>query len=495
MCVMSSITIYENQSVKSFEFAQGCNLLTFLRENGFNIDAPCGGHGLCGNCKVYLNISGREEPVSACKTVLNSDCTVRIPDRAGEISWNAPAHAQSSAEHRPGIGAAVDLGTTTVALTLFDLADGKNLGSSSRWNAQKSYGADVITRIGFCMENGSGLLELGTAIRTQISDMLASLCRENDISPDSVKEIFLAGNTVMQHIFAGISPVSIASAPFTPECYFDDGEPFMLGNIPVYMSPCVAGYVGGDISAGIFSTGIDKISGKSLFIDVGTNGEMALGGSGGFTACAVASGPAFEGAGISCGMPAAPGAINKVELTAEGVSFEVIGNGEAVGICGSGILDLIACLLELGYIDESGCLEENEDGEAIFYLTDSVFINQKDIRQLQLAKAAVSAGIKLLMRSEKLSFDDIDSLYLAGGFGNRLRAESAVKIGMLPNEMLGKIKTSGNTSLAGAEKALLNPSLRNELIKIKENCKYIELSSNPDFNDCFVDEMSFPEVE
>ena len=491
---MSIITIYNNGRKREFFFAPRVNLLELLREQGFDVDAPCGGHGKCGKCRVLLDRGSGTESVLACTVVPDGDCTVYLPDSSADLSWNFTTESVITEKGRSGFGAAVDLGTTTVAVSLFDLSDGRRLGSASRWNAQRSFGADVITRISYCMDHPDGLKVLSEAIRTQISDMLGSLCGENDLDLSDIKEIFLAGNTVMQHIFAGISPNGIAAAPFDPASYFDDGRPFMLGDIPVYFSPCVAGYVGGDITAGILGCGLGDSAGRALFIDVGTNGEMALGGSGGFVSCAVASGPAFEGAGISCGMPAANGAVNKVWLTDGGLGYEVIGGGEAAGICGSGLLDLAACLLELGYIDESGCLEENGDGEAAFYLTDRVYVDQRDIRQLQLAKAAVAAGIRLLTESEGLTYGDIDSLYLAGGFGNRLRPESAVRIGMLPKEMLGRISTAGNTSLAGAERALLDPGSRETLNGIKNKCGYIELSTHRKFNDCFVDEMTFPEV-
>lgn len=490
---MSTITIHDKYHINEYRFDGDVNLMDFLREKGYALNAPCGGMGLCGKCAVTLKEDGKKERVLACRTSVSKDCEVLIPTEDADLSWNDPHSGRVFEQGRIGFGAAVDLGTTTLALRLYNLSDGKLIGSASQWNAQKGYGADVITRIGYCMDNEGGLNTLSDAVRFQISDMLHSLCAENNISLSDVKEIFLAGNTVMQHIFAGISPVSIASAPFAPQSYFDDSVPFMLDGIPVSMSPCVAGYVGGDITAGILSAGMNAKKGKALFIDVGTNGEMAVGDSDGFTACAVASGPAFEAAGISCGMPAAFGAVNRVYIADDGLCFDVLGSGEAKGICGSGLLDLVACLLELGYIDESGYLEENEDGESVFYLTDGVYINQKDIRQLQLAKAAVAAGIRFLMDAEKLSFDDLDVLYLAGGFGNRLNPESAVRIGMLPAQMLGKTNTAGNTSLAGAEMSLLNPALRKELIEIKEKCRYIELSSEADFNDCFVDEMSFPE--
>ena len=487
---MSVITVYNDGSKTELEFLPDANLMELLHENGFILDAPCGGRGLCGKCRVLLN----GESVLACSTALDGDCEVQLPEKTGDISWNAVNRHIQVRNARKGYGAAVDLGTTTVALSLYRLSDGACLGSRSRWNVQSGFGADVITRIGCCIDAPDGLSELSSMIRGQISEMMLDVCRENSVELTEVEELFLAGNTAMQHIFAAVDPSGIAAAPYTPATYFDDGKPLMLGNIPVYLSPCVSAYVGGDITAGLLGSEIFERAGRSLFIDVGTNGEMALGGRDGFVTCAVASGPAFEGAGISCGMPAAKGAVSRVELCGDELYYEVIGGGEAEGLCGSGLLDLAACLTELGYIDESGCLEDNEDGEAVFYLSDKVYLTQRDVRQLQLAKAAVAAGIRLLTEAEGLSFDDLDTLYLAGGFGNRMRPESAVKIGMLPEKMLGRIKTVGNACLAGAERALLDPGSRNKLIDIKSSCKYIELSSHTGFNDCFVDEMSFPEV-
>ena len=486
--------VCKNHKKKPIPITPGKSLLELLRSNDYAINAPCGGHGRCGKCHVELTENGVTKTVLACRTFPETDCMVTLHEEHADLDWNDTAVRTCNANGRSGYGAAVDLGTTTVAVKLYNLTDGKVHGSASQWNAQKSCGGDVITRIDYCMKHTDGLAELSRMIRDQVKEMLNDLCKGNGISYRDITEIVLAGNTVMQHIFAGLSPVSIASAPFTPQSLFDNDTPYELDGVPITFSPCVAGYVGGDITAGLLHTGLYERSGKSLFIDVGTNGEMALGGKDGFTACAVASGPAFEGAEISCGMPAADGAVYAVELTEDGLSYEVLGGGEAKGLCGSGLLDLVACLLELGYIDESGCLVEDENGEAVFHLTDKVFLTQRDIRQLQLAKAAVAAGIRLLLREQKLTCDDLDMLYLAGGFGNRLRVESAVRIGMLPQELSGRIVPVGNAALAGAEQMLLNPDSRKTLQAIKDNCHYIELSTDPDFNDTFVEEMTFPEV-
>lgn len=492
--MMSTAIVCANHKKAALPFAPGQNLLELLRLNGYAVSAPCGGHGRCGKCRVQLTVNGITETVLACKTLLTSDCLVTLADECAELSWNDTAlSARITSGGRSGYGAAIDLGTTTVAVKLYRLADGTALGSACQWNAQKSCGGDVITRIDYCMKNTSGLAELCLTVRGQAKEMLTALCEKNGISYGDMTEIFLAGNTVMQHIFAGLSPAGIAAAPFTPASFFDAAAPYELYGVPLLFSPCVAGYIGGDITAGLLYTGLFEKRGKALFIDIGTNGEMVLGDSEGFIACAVASGPAFEGAELTCGMPAADGAVHRVELTESGLQYEVVGGGKAQGLCGSGLLDLVACLLELGYMDESGCLKENENGEAVFYLTDRVFLTQRDIRRLQLAKAAVAAGIRLLLCKAGLTCADLTCLYLAGGFGNLLRVESAVRIGMLPREMLGRIVTVGNASLAGAGQALLEIGSRETLHRIRASCRYLELSADPSFNDTFVEELNFPE--
>ena len=394
----------------------------------------------------------------------------------------------------------MDIGTTTVAVKLFDLKDGRELGVKSAWNAQAPYGADVITRCQFIMEHEEGLERLSGLIRDQVFRMADELRRE-----EKIDEFFLAGNTVMEHIFMGLSPVSIATAPFKPLSLFDGGEVFAEKGAALSCSPCVAGYVGGDITAGLLASGLDEKEECSLFLDVGTNGEMALGGMNGFLCCAVASGPAFEGAGISCGMASADGAVSRVRWEEDGPVFQVIGGGEAKGICGSGLLDLLAMLLELELVDETGrllppdeapegferWLSEDENGNGVFHLTDRVSLSAADVRQLQLAKAAVAAGIAVLTETAGIRADQIDRLYLAGGFGAYLNVESAVAIGMLPDCLKERTVSLGNSALAGAAMALLSGEKRKQLLKIKEKCQYLELSGNKSFNRLYPEHMMF----
>ena len=312
---MSRILVEYGGSTRALEALPGESLLDLLRRGGFPVSAACGGNGTCGKCKVRLG-DGRE--VLACCTPAE-DCRVIIEENSGGVICTESAATARSVQAGKGLGAAVDIGTTTVAVKLFDLRDGRELGVKSAWNAQAPYGADVITRCQFIMEHEDGLERLSGLIREQVFGMAEELSRGAKID-----EFFLAGNTVMEHVFMGLSPVSIAAAPFKPLSLFDSGEVFREKDGALYCAPCVAGYVGGDITAGLLASGLFEKDECSLFLDVGTNGEMALGGRDGFLCCAVASGPAFEGAGISCGMASAGGAISRVRWARGGPDFQVI---------------------------------------------------------------------------------------------------------------------------------------------------------------------------
>lgn len=507
---MSTLFITYGNAKKTVECEKGTLLMDALRKAGTMPPSPCGGRGTCGKCVVILDDAEGCRKVLACRTYIGGDCKVTVPSDNGEVTWNETAatadYYGGSVRTREGLGLAVDLGTTTVAVKLYDLSSGKLLGTASEWNAQKIYGADVITRIQYSMDNDGGLELLSGEVRRQIRKMAGLLCMKKSKEPGDIKEICICGNTVMQHIFAGISPASIASVPYEPESYFDDGSSIDYLSASTWLAPCVAGYVGGDITCGLLGSGLWKKPGKNLFIDVGTNGEMALGGQDGFVSCAVACGPAFEGAGIACGMQALDGAINKVRLTDGALDFDVVGGGRAKGICGSGLLDLVACLLKLGAINKRGKLEPasllviGKGADARINLTEdgSVYLCQKDVRQLQLAKAAVAAGVKVLLEEEGLTIGDLDGLYLAGGFGNRLDPVSAAAIGMLPMELVSpsdgsgsRVHTVGNSALAGAEDALLNPAFRQDIMSIKNNCRYVELSTSTSFSQEYINELNF----
>ena len=508
---MSRVLIEGHNQILETDSLPGESLLDVLRRMDSSISAPCGGNGTCGKCLVtLLEADGMRNKVLACRLPVLRDLHVILDEHSGGTIC-ADGSAPLTTETRAGYGAAVDLGTTTVALKLFALSDGRELATVSAWNRQSPYGADVLTRCQYCMEHPTGLNRLSTLMRVQIWNLLEQACQISSINTDLVKEIYLAGNTVMEHILFALSPASIAVAPFTPATLFDRGEYMSLNGPPLFPAPCVAGYVGGDITAGLLSCSLHKKDGLSLFLDIGTNGEMALGGKDGFLCCAVASGPAFEGAGISCGMASTDGAVSHVSWESGAPKLTVIGNCDPKGICGSGLLDLLAMLLELGIVDETGYLQppddldddfspwlgEDEDGNGIFYLTPNreIFFTARDVRALQLAKAAVAAGISVLTEQAGISLAQVDTLYLAGGFGSHMDADSAIAMGMLPEVLRGKIVCVGNASLSGASMALLDTQKRLELLDIQKSCRYLELSGNGRFNVLFPEHMTFDKEE
>ena len=497
--IMPEILIRAGEREKRVSAQPGERLLDVLRRAGVLVPAPCGGLGKCGKCRAELD----GESILCCRTRVTGDCTVRIEELQGGVILAGEGESPAvPGKAGAALGAALDLGTTTLALKLYDLSTGACLGQQTAWNAQAAYGADVITRAQYCMEHPAGTEKLQRVIREQLGDMLRAL----GTGEDALTSLFVAGNTVMQHLFAGLDPSSIARAPFRAQTLFDAPD---TGS--VHYAPCVAGYVGGDITAGLLASGLYEKPGRRLFLDIGTNGEMALGGKDGFLCCAVASGPAFEGAGISCGMTGTAGAVSHVREENGALRLEVIGGGEARGICGSGLLDLAALLCREGVITGSGLLlppEEapekwaaylgmDEDLNGVFYLTPDrrVYLTARDVRQLQLAKAAVAAGIRVLLKKSGTDVTVLDGLCIAGGFGSFLDPKSAAAIGMLPAELADKTVTLGNASLAGAGMALLDPAARARLCEIQKSCDYIELSGDPDFNEEYPEQLSFYEED
>ncbi|MDA8211781.1 MAG: ASKHA domain-containing protein [Clostridia bacterium] len=405
-------------------------------------------------------------------------------------------------------GIAVDIGTTTVAGYLVDLRKGKVILSASATNRQRTYGADVISRITYTVENPGGLRDTKQAVVQTIDAVVQELLDKRGVSRNCIYVLTLIGNTVMSHLLLGVSPVGVASAPFIPA--FSRGlkgnTDFLgLNNLPPYtrffLLPNVAGYVGSDTVGVMLSTGIYQGSGTVLAVDIGTNGEIVLGSGNRMLTCSTAAGPAFEGACISQGMRAEPGAISKVAID-DDVRLEVIGGAEPVGICGSGLLDAVSELIRLGVLKGNGRIKAPADcppdlPEAVqsrirqtdkgyrFVLAEGVqevAITQKDINELQLAKGAIRAGIDVLLDEMGLTYSGIDEILLAGAFGSNLRPESLKGIGMLPDIDLGRIKAVGNAAGAGAVRALLSRKQLELATELAQKAEHVELSLNQDFN-------------
>jgi uncharacterized 2Fe-2S/4Fe-4S cluster protein (DUF4445 family) len=408
-------------------------------------------------------------------------------------------------------GLAIDIGTTTLVVSLVDLKSGKEVGTISELNPQVTYGHDVITRITQVKRGKENLFRLQRLLVSALDEMIQSLCQKHKASPENIYEAAVAGNTCMMHLFLGLDPVPLALAPYTSliegSVYIDATE---LGfkNLPqakLYILPPISPYVGADITAGLLTTDLHSYREPALFIDIGTNGEIALKTRNETLACSTAAGPAFEGMNISCGMRAEKGAIEGVTLGEDGPQIRTIGGDEPRGICGSGLIDIVAEFREKGIIDSRGRFSpeigylsrflREENGKKHFILFENgerkVFISQKDIRQVQLAKGAIQAGINLLLQATDLKTGEIQRVFIAGAFGYHLKAASLVKIGLLPEEWEDKVSLAGNTAKTGSLLALLDKDLRKEAERIAKSVRTLDLVTHPQFERDFIKSMLF----
>lgn len=509
-----TITCLTDAGAVRVPFTPGQSVLDAVRAHGgLPVHAPCGGMGTCHKCTVYLTGADGERPVLACRTPAAEGMTLRLPAAAPlAVETGGPLACPPDAPE-PGFGIACDIGTTTVVCHLVDLESGRVAATAGEGNAQRPYGGDVIARI---KASADGLRPaLTAAVRGQLSRLIEALCAHEGVSLSQVKRMTVAANTTMCHLLAGLPPDGLGAAPFTPVSLFGDWHSARALDLPfegeVYLSPAVSGYVGGDITADLLCAGADREDAPVLLIDVGTNGEMALGCGGRFVCCSTAAGPAFEGAQIRFGMTAAEGAVSAVTLEDGKVACTVLGGGEARGICGSGLIDAVAVMLRLGAVDETGRIldpEEDDDipagalpylfsldGECAFRLSGGVAVTQADVRKLQLGKGAIAAGISILRRTYGGSFGLIRALLLAGGFGSYIRPESAARIGLIPADLLEVTRPIGNAAAGGALMALVSERNRARLSALQKNMEYVELSGLPAFNEVYMDAMLFPEED
>jgi len=415
---------------------------------------------------------------------------------------------------------AVDVGTTTLAAALVDLQTGKPRDVASRLNPQTRWGDDVLTRIVFARNEADGLAQLQGAIAKAIDEMAGELVASAGVGREAIYEIMLAGNTTMQQIALGIDPQWLGEVPFAPTLGPSASVPAASLGISIHPAgmltafPVIGGFVGGDTVAGIVATGLAQCEKPTLLVDIGTNGEIVLAHRGRLNAASTAAGPAFEGARIQHGMRGSAGAIEKVVIGADGrLAYHVIGGQRPIGICGSGLIDLVAELLRVGVVSCEGRLLVEEmpgglaarrtsfDGKPAFLLAGPdetehgrpIVLTQRDIRELQLATGAIRAGIGMLLARFGLAPGDVDTVLLAGGFGNYIRRNHAQRIGLLPPEIpRQRIRYQGNTSLAGAILAITSTASRRAADELARQTEHVDLSRDPRFSMAFAEAMIFP---
>jgi uncharacterized 2Fe-2S/4Fe-4S cluster protein (DUF4445 family) len=420
-------------------------------------------------------------------------------------------------------GIAYDLGTTTVVATLLDLSTGTPLAVASMLSKQQPFGADVITRISAVMMDPAALATLARLAHESLAELTAEVCAEAGIDPADVCEVAIAGNATMTHLALGIDPEPLGVAPFImsarllPEIRAADLDLPVHPQARAFCFPAFGAYVGGDITSGLLASGMDRDSRIRLFIDIGTNCEIVLGNRDWLLATAAPAGPAFEGAAIRCGMRAADGAIEVVTMTPDAVTLQVIGDAEPAGLCGSGLVDAVASLIAVGLLDHSGRFVPEEEAaviapglaprltkagaERVFVLdwrgepgdvAGSIYLSQRDVRELQFAKAAIATGWNILLEEAGLGPGDVQQVLLAGSFGSYLSPANAIKIGLVPRLPALRVVSAGNVAGEGAKMALLSVRERAAALALLQEVRYVELSDRADFNDAFVEQLSFP---
>ncbi len=413
-------------------------------------------------------------------------------------------------------GIAVDIGTTTVAVYLMNLSNGEEVDVDSFHNPQKKYGADVISRINYTQENNNSVQTLQKLIIDSINHSICKLASNNNIKTDDIYLMTAVGNTTMNHLFLGVNPASLAQAPYRPiftktiELAASEIGVNINDNAIIQMPPNLSAYVGSDIIADMLVSDFDSEE-WNLLIDIGTNGEIVLGNNQQMFACSAAAGPAFEGAKITFGMGGVSGAISEFKITDENLfHYETIDSKDPIGICGSGLIDIVVEMAENKIIESTGSFNEMENGILENKITkyknmkalkiseskeneegNSVFLTQKDVREVQLAKGAIAAGINILLKEAGIKYKDLNNIYLAGGFGSFINSKNACKIGLLPNNMEDKIIKIGNGAGLGAKTYMMDKKQKEKAENLAKKTEYIELSLRQDFQEEFVNSMEF----
>ena len=471
---------------KRIEAEDGLLLSELFIRHGIAADHPCGGMGVCKKCLVMVN--GKEE--LSCRYRIYTDITVKLPDK-GEILSETGVCREDRQEQADGgavsfgtgtsVCLVLDIGTTTLALAVVSMTEKRLVRVLTSTNPQRVFGADVISRIEYCRKHSVEALQ--DVLVSEINRLILKL------GVKKADKLYVAGNSTMLHTLFGEDCSSLGVAPYTPmflEKRETTGVELGISGVERVISlPSVATFVGADIVAGMNYVGLPSTDNYYLFVDLGTNAEVVLFSKDKALCTAAAAGPCFEGANISCGMSATPGAIATFTMEDLGKPrYETIGNTKAKGICGTGLVDLIAALCEAEVIDETGYMECEE-----YPVTEEVILTQGDVRQYQLAKSAVCSAIQSLMKIQEISYDQIEKLYISGGFSAKINVLNAVKTGLLPKELLGRCEAINNSSLLGTVKFACE---ENDLSIYLAKATYVDLAANAYFTELFMENMEFP---
>ena len=500
----------------------GTRLDNAAAQAGYALRTHCGGAGTCGKCQVIV----QQQKILACQTVVESDLDVIVPQtslREDEqevvvqvdnfFHTKAQRHGEDKREadkssvppclcvrnNEEGYGIALDIGTTTLAAELHDFSGILPMQIASRANPQRQFGDDVITRIQKIMEDETALTAMQQLIIESINGMITELTGKMGITPQDVSTMIASGNTVMQSLLFGIDPSSLGASPFhAPVQNFPPRQASEIGlttSGTVEAFPIFGGFVGGDIVAGVLSLLASAVCRRpSFFLDIGTNGEIVLAHRGKLFTAATAAGPAFEGARIEYGTLAVPGAIEHVDVESGKIVVSTIAHRPPIGICGSGLIDAVAVLLEQGMILPSGRFADRGSHFELVSAAESgigkaIVLTQRDIRELQLASGAIRAGITLLLQENDVLPEEIETFYVAGGFGQSIRTSSARRIGLLPFLPSERFQFCGNTSLAGARRMLFDPDSSDITCRLVKQSQHCELASLPRFQEVFAESL------
>lgn len=514
------------------------SLLRILQGKNEYISAPCNGNGTCGKCVVRFQSGATEPSVRdreifsekqleegyrlACQSYPTGVYEIEIPQKEEEIEvlsgWEEKketlgecrkaensTHGRNCAERseQAGYGICMDIGTTTLAAVLVDLTAQEECQTAVSVNHQRAYGSDVLSRIS--ASNSGKKWEIQRCIRQDLQKLIRELLQKEKITEQQIQRIVIAGNTTMCHLLRGFSCETLGVAPFLPVdlSWMEGSAADFLGmkelDTKVVILPGISAFVGADIMAGIAKMNMHRSEGYHLLLDIGTNGEMVLGNCRHMYVTSTSAGPAFEGGNISCGMAGIPGVISHVFMEETGkAGFQVIGEADgenkkkqqAIGICGTGMIDLVYELRKHQMIDEHGTYSDLYFDTG-YELAGKVKFTQNDIREIQMAKAAIRAGVDILVKKAGIAFDEVDDCYLAGGFGTKIDIKKAAGIGLIPKELEVKTIPVGNTVLAGTKEVLLGRISKDELEKIQTMADVINLAEENDFEELYLSYMDF----